>query len=150
MQIKFSTMFFWLFSMAGSTVSGRFHCDGCGKRQTTFWRSVNNTISQVHCEVWFTLGEQEIPARPNSVDVRVATNLKLYNFTRSFAIIQLHQPFYKLRLAPTRCSLDSQYVPIRCSLPVERTKTRSANKRLASIAVFSGFALHHQSYSHCP
>ena len=56
----------------------------------------------------------------------------------------------KLRLAPTRCSLDSQYVHIRCSLPVKNTKTGSANKRLASIAVFSGFASRHQSYSHCP
>ena len=28
----------------------------------------------------------------------------------------------KLRLAPTRCSLDSQYVHIRCSLPVKNTK----------------------------
>ena len=31
MQIKFSTMFCWLFSMADSTVSSRFHCDGCAR-----------------------------------------------------------------------------------------------------------------------
>ena len=30
----------------------------------------------------------------------------------------------KLRLAPTRCSLDSQYVHIRCSLPVKTGKNR--------------------------
>ena len=73
----FSTMFFWAFSMAGSTVSRRFHCDACGKRQTTSWRNVNYAISQFRCEVWFTLGKQEIPARPNSVDVRVGDKLKV-------------------------------------------------------------------------
>ena len=84
--------------MAGTTVSGRFHCDACGKRQTTSWRSGNNAISQVHCEVWFTLGKQKIPARPNSVDVRVGDKLKVVKNN-------------KLRLAPTRCSLDSQKRP---------------------------------------
>ena len=34
----------WLFSMAGTTVSGRFHFDACGKRQTTSWGRVNNAI----------------------------------------------------------------------------------------------------------
>ena len=69
------------------TISGRikrrkrkFHCDACGKRQTTSWRCVNNAASQVHCEVWFTLGKQEIPARPNSVDVRVGDKLKVVQF----------------------------------------------------------------------
>ena len=151
MQIKFSTMFFWLFSMAGSTVSGRFHCDACGKRQTTSWRNVNNAIGQVHCEVWFTLGKQEIPARPNSVDVRAGDKQKVVQFHPVIRNNSTPSPKNnKLRLAPTRCSLDSQYVHIRCSLPVKDTKTGSANKRLASIAVFSGFALRHQSYSHCP
>merc|ERR1719434_258665 len=102
-------MFFWLFSMAGttvtraardrphledagSTVSGRFHCDVCDKRQTTSWRNVNYAIIQVHCKVRFTLGKQEIPARPNSIDVRVGDKLKVVQFTWSFAIIQLHHP----------------------------------------------------------
>ena len=66
--------------MAGSTVSGRFHCDACGKRQTTSWRNVNNAIGQVHCEVWFTFGKQEMPARPNSVDVHVGDKLKVAQF----------------------------------------------------------------------
>ena len=61
-------------------MSGRFHCDACSKRQTTSWRSVNNAASQVHREVWFTLGKQEIPARPNSVDVRVGDKLKVVQF----------------------------------------------------------------------
>ena len=95
MQIKFSTMFFWLFSMADSTVSGRFHCEACGKRQTTSWRNVNNAICQVHCEVRFTLGKQEIPARPNSVDVRVGDNLKVLQVHPSIARIQLHHPKYQ-------------------------------------------------------
>ena len=63
-----------------ATVSGRFHCDACGKRQTTSWRNVNYVISQFRCEVWFTLGKQEIPARPNSVDVRVGDKLKVVQF----------------------------------------------------------------------
>ena len=146
MQIKFSTMFFWLFSVAGTTVSRKFHCDACGKRQTTSWRSGNNAISQVHCEVWFTLGKQKIPARPNSVDVRVGDKLKVVRFPRSFAIISTPSP----KIVNFGWRQNGVLWIIGCSLPVKDTKTRSANKRLASIAVFSGFALLHQSYSHCP
>ena len=47
MQIMFSTMFFWLVSMAGSTVSSRFHCDACGKRQTKSWWNVNYAIRSI-------------------------------------------------------------------------------------------------------
>merc|ERR1712136_209950 len=94
MQLKFSTKLFWLFLMAGTTVSGRFHCDACGKRQTTSLRRVNNAIIQVHCKVRFTLGKQEIPARPNSIDVRVGDKLK---------VVQFHPVIL-------RCYLDSQYV----------------------------------------
>merc|ERR1712136_665379 len=82
MQLKFSTKLFWLFLMAGTTVSGRFHCDACGKRQTTSLRRVNNAIIQVHCKVQFTLGKQEIPARPNSIDVRVGDKHKVVQFHR--------------------------------------------------------------------
>ena len=30
---------------------------------------------------WFTLGKQEIPARPNSIDVRVSDKLKVVQFS---------------------------------------------------------------------
>ena len=49
MQIKFSTMFFWLFSMAGSTVSRRFHCDACGKRQPTSGQKTGVLEDNVQC-----------------------------------------------------------------------------------------------------
>ena len=80
-------------------------------------------LYQVHCKVRFTLGKQEMPARPNSIDVRVGDKLKVVQFhpvIRS-SVNSITQN-NKLRLAPTRCSLDSQYVHIRCSLPVKNTK----------------------------
>ena len=132
--------------------SGSFqwhHCVARGKRQITSGRNVNNAITQVHCEVRLTLGKQDTPARPNSIGVREGDKLKVVRFPRSFAITSTPSP---------KCSLDSQCVPIRCSLPVKqqhgagsrRSISGSANKRLASNAVFSGFALRHQSYSRCP
>ena len=151
MQLKFSTMLFWLFSMAGTTVSGRFHCDACGKRQTTSWIRVNNAIIQVHCKVRFTLGKQEIPARPNSKDVRVGDKLKVVQFqpvirnnsTPSPKIINFG--WHQLGVLWIR---NTSISDVRCRKNTK--KTGSANKRQASIAVFSGFALRHQSYSHCP
>ena len=71
------------------------------------------------------LGKQEIPVRPNSIDVRVGDKLKVVQFhpviRNSVDSITQNN---KLRLAPTRCSLDSQYVHIRCPLPVKTRKNR--------------------------
>ena len=147
MQLKFSTMLFWLFSMAGTTVSGRFHCDACGKRQTTSWRRVNNAIIQVHCKVRFTLGKQEIPARQNSIDVRVGDKLKVVQFHPVIRkSVDSTTQNNKLRLAPTRCSLDSQYVHIRCPLPVKNTKKpgqRTSGWRQSRCSLDSHYVTNH-------
>ena len=62
-------------------------------------------------KVRFTLGKQEIPARPNSRDVRVGDKLKVVQFHSVIrnSVDSITQN-NKLRLAPTRCSLDSHHV----------------------------------------
>merc|ERR1712136_594934 len=97
--------------MAGTTVSGRFHCDACGKRQTTSLRRVNNAIIQVHCKVRFTLGKQEIPARPNSNEVRVGGKHKVVQFHPVIRNNSTPSPkIINFGWRQSRCSLDSHYV----------------------------------------
>ena len=52
----------------------------------------------------------------------------------------------KLRLAPTRCSLDSQHVHIRCSLPVKNTKKpgqRTSGWRQSRCSLDSPYVTNH-------
>merc|ERR1712136_8718 len=103
MQLEFSTMLFWLFSMAGSTVA-------CAARDRPHLEDASITQLFKSTKVRFTLGKQETPARPNSIDVRVGDKLKVVQFhpviRNSVDSITQNN---KLRLAPTRCSLDSHH-----------------------------------------
>ena len=94
-----------------------------------------------------SLEKQAIPARPNSIDVRVGDKLKVVQFhpvirKRVDSITQNN----KLRLAPTRCSLDSQYVHIRCPLPVKNTKKpgqRTNGRRQSRCSLDSHYVTNH-------
>jgi len=74
METKLNTMFFWLFSMAGSTVS------------------LNNAITQVHCKVQLILEKERDTCQTNSIGVRESDKLKVVRFPRSFAIISTPSP----------------------------------------------------------
>jgi len=69
-----------LYTDSPSIESSDSDLKGVSGTQTTSWRNVNYAISQLRCEVWFTLGKQKIPAIPNSADVRVGDKLKVVQF----------------------------------------------------------------------
>ena len=123
MQLKFSTMLFWLsfqwqapLCLASSTVT-RAARDRPHLEDASITQLFKSTVRSGSL-----LGNKK-PARPNSVDVRVGDKLKVVQFhpviRNSVDSITQNN---RLRLAPTRFSLDSQYVDIRCPLPVKNTK----------------------------
>ena len=80
-------------------------------------------------------------------DVRVGDKLKVVQFNPVIrnSVDSITQN-NKLRLAPTRCSLDSQYVHIRCLLPVKNTKKpgqRTSGWRQSRCSLDSHYVTNH-------
>ena len=74
MQLKFSTMLFWLFSMAGSTVT-RAARDRPHLEDASITQLFKSTVRSGSL-----LGNKRYLPRPNSIDVRVGDKLKVVQF----------------------------------------------------------------------